>query len=333
MNNQASNFCYFWGSKHMPENKENNKSRSFTWKELEAFDGKEGHPFYVVFEGKIYDLSKSHLWIHGTHMGIHTRNENLAETIKDAPHNKEMLDRFPIIGKLVEQPIQKSASAITIEKKSTKMPAEQPAQPLAMGRRDFLKLAAAGGGAIAFLALASSMKALTFIPAATTQLSWPKITVANIKSLKLLTPITFNYPLTNTPNLLVKLGVAADGGVGPDKDIVAFSDICQHLGCFYGFVPPSGSPPCNKSYKASSSEGYCCCHGSQYDLVHGAKVIGGPAPRPLPQVQLEYDPSTGNINALSMGSPTIFGHGPPGTTDPALVLKYDLQGGEVVSGT
>ncbi len=317
----------------MPENKDKNQLRVFTQKELEPFDGKEGHPFYVVFNGKVYDLSKSQLWIQGTHMGIHTRNENLAETIKGSPHTEETLERFPIVGMFGEQPMPTPPLPTTVEKKPVEVPEEQPVQPLAISRRDFLKLAAAGGGAITLLALTSSLKALTFIPAATTQLAWPKIKVTNINSLKLLTPITFNYPLTNTPNLLVKLGVKAKGGIGPDQDIVAFSDICQHLGCFYGFVPPSGSPPCNKSYKTSLSEGYCCCHGSQYDFVDGAKVIGGPAPRPVPQVQLELGASTGDISAVSMGPPTIFGHGPPGTTDPASVLKYDLQGGTVVSST
>ena len=317
----------------MSENKENNKLRSFTWKELEEFDGKEGHPFYIFFKGKVYDLSKSQLWIQGIHMGIHTQNENLAETIKGAPHTEETLERFPVIGKFSEQPTPAPTPPPAVEQKPVEAPAEQPAQSLAISRRDFLKLAAAGGGAITLLALTSSLKALTFIPTTTTQLTWPKIKITNINSLELLKPLTFNYPLTNTPNLLVKLGVKAKGGIGLDQDIVAFSDICQHLGCFYGFVSPKGSPPCNKSYKASLSEGYCCCHGSQYDFVDGAKVIGGPAPRPVPQVQLELDQSTGDIYALSMGSPTIFGHGPPGTTDPALVLKYDLQGGTVVSST
>jgi len=317
----------------MSENNGNNKLKVFTQKELESFDGKEGRPFYIVFEGKVYDLSKSQLWIQGTHMGIHTRNENLAETIKNAPHTKETLERFPVVGTYTEQAKPTPAPATEIMTKPAETPEKQPIQPLAMDRRNFLKLAAAGGGAIAILGLASAIKAVTFIPPVTTQLAWPKIKVANKNSLQLLTPVTFNYPLTNTPNLLVKLGVKAKGGIGPDKDIVAFSDICQHLGCFYGFVPPSDSPPCNKSYKASLSEGYCCCHGSQYDFVDGAKVIGGPAPRPVPQVQLELDQSTGDIYAVSMGPPTIFGHGPPGTTDPALVLKYDLQGGTVVSST
>ncbi len=317
----------------MSENNGNNKSRVFTQKELESFDGKEGRPFYIVFEGKVYDLSKSQLWIQGTHMGIHTRNENLAETIKKAPHTLVTLERFPVVGTFSEQTIPTPAPATPIKTKPAETPEKQPIQPLAMDRRNFLKLVAAGGGAIAILGLASAIKAVTFIPPVTTQLAWPKIKVTNINSLQLLTPITFNYPLTNTPNLLVKLGVKAKGGIGPDQDIVAFSDICQHLGCFYGFVPPGDSPPCNKSYEASLSEGYCCCHGSQYDFVDGAKVIGGPAPRPVPQVQLELDESTGDISAVSMGPPTIFGHGPPGTTDPALVLEYDLQGGTVASST
>ncbi len=318
----------------MSEKKDTVESKSFSKDELEKFDGKEGRLLYVVFKGKIYDLSNSHLWIQGTHMGVHTRNEDLAETIKSAPHDEQMLNRFPVVGNLAEQLPQKPVPVPVVEKAVVQAPQEQPLKPApTLDRRGFLKLAAVGGGAVTIIALASSLKAATFIPTVKTTVAWPKITVANINSLSNLTPVSFNYPLTNTPNVLVKLGVAAMGGVGPDKDIVAFSGICQHLGCFYGFVPPNGSPPCNSSYKASEAIGYCCCHGSQYDFVNGAAVIGGPAPRPVPQVQLEYDASTGNIKAVSMGPPTIFGHGPAGTTDPNLVLQYDLQGGTVVSGS
>jgi len=28
--------------------------------------------------------------------------------------------------------------------------------------------------------------------------------------------------------------------------------------------------------------GYCCCHGSEYDLLNGAAVIAGPAPARSP---------------------------------------------------
>jgi hypothetical protein len=60
-------------------------------------------------------------------------------------------------------------------------------------------------------------------------------------------------------------------------------------------------------------------------------VIGGPPPRAVPRVLLEYDEATGDVYAVGMGPPTIFGHGPPGTTDPESVLRYDLEGGEIVT--
>ena len=155
---------------------------------------------------------------------------------------------------------------------------------------------------------------------------FPRVKVANATDLAGGQTVTFNYPLDNTPNLLAKLGQKADGGVGPDGDIVAFSQVCQHLGCIWGYVPPSGSPKCDSSYKASGPIGYCCCHGSAYDLVSGAKVTEGPSPRPQPQVTLEYDTPTGDIYAIGMGPPTIFGHD-TGSND----VLNDLQGGTLVS--
>jgi len=155
--------------------------------------------------------------------------------------------------------------------------------------------------------------------------AFPRVKVANVSDLAGGRTVTFNYPLDNTPNLLAKLGQNADGGVGPAGDIVAFSQVCQHLGCIWGYVPTSGSPKCDSSYKAASPVGYCCCHGSVFDLVNGAKVIDGPSPRPQPQVTLEYDSPSGDIYATGMGPPTIFGHD-NGSND----VLNDLQGGTVV---
>jgi len=203
-------------------------------------------------------------------------------------------------------------------------------------RRDFLKILLAAGTAFTVVAAASVFRFLTYIPTvnqneSTTQLAWPRIKLGNISSLEPLKPLRFNYPLVNTPNVLVKLGVKAENGIGPDGDIVAYSSICQHLGCYFAFQPPGSSPPCDASFQAPVAEGYCCCHGGQYDFTQAAKVIGGPPPRPVPSVQLEYDSATGDIYAVAMSPPTIFGHGPPGTTDPQSVLSYDLQGGDVVT--
>ena len=149
--------------------------------------------------------------------------------------------------------------------------------------------------------------------------------VANISDLAANKTLYFYYPLTDTPNMLVKLGTKATGGVGPDGDIVAFSQICQHLGCSIGYVGAGGSPACDSSYSAPGPEAYCCCHGTAYDLANGAKVLGGPAPRPVPQVILKVD-SSGNIYATGMTSPTIFGYN-TGSSD----VSADLTGGTVVS--
>ena len=79
---------------------------------------------------------------------------------------------------------------------------------------------------------------------ATTATTFPRVQVKDITSgllatvtnLVVNTPLSFYYPLDNEPNIIVKLGVAVADGVGPDSDIIAFSDVCQHLGCNPGFV-------------------------------------------------------------------------------------------------
>jgi len=154
---------------------------------------------------------------------------------------------------------------------------------------------------------------------------FPVTMVASLSDLELNKPVYFYYPLTDTPNILVKLGTKAEGGVGPDGDIVAFSQTCQHLGCSIGFVTAGGSPACDSSVVAAGPEGYCCCHGSIYDFVNGAKVLGGPAPRPVPQVILKVD-SSGNVYATGMTPPTIFGYD-TGSNN----VSADLTGGTVVS--
>jgi len=45
-------------------------------------------------------------------------------------------------------------------------------------------------------------------------------------------------------------------------------------------------------------------------------------------VKLEYDSSTGDIYAVEMGPPVIFGKGPPGSTE----VQRDLIGGKLVGG-
>lgn len=192
-------------------------------------------------------------------------------------------------------------------------------------RREFLKVAAAISGVLAVAGIASVMKSIV-IPSVPGQtgLTFPKVKVSSVSELSTGVAVIFNYPLDNEPNLLVKLGEKASGGVGPDGDIVAFSQFCQHLGCVWGYVAPGKSPAVNKTYVAPGPVGYCPCHGSVYDLTEGAKVVGGPSPRPVPQVLLDVDPS-GDVFAVGMGPPSIFGHD-TGSTD----VSNDLQGGSLV---
>ena len=186
----------------------------------------------------------------------------------------------------------------------------------------------AGGNQTSTASSSSAESSATSSTATTSTSSspFPKLMIANVSDLVASTPVSFNYPLEETPNILVKLGVKASGGVGPDGDIVAYSVVCQHLGCICTFLPTGTGPICDSSYKAPGPEAYCCCHGSIYDLVNGAAVSGGPAPRPVPQVILSVD-SSGDIYAVGMTPPTIFGH----NTGSSNVLG-DLQGGTPVSG-
>jgi arsenite oxidase small subunit len=136
---------------------------------------------------------------------------------------------------------------------------------------------------------------------------FPVAMIATVSSLQVNQPVYFNYPLDDEPSILVMLGSSVTDGAGPNNDIIAFSQVCQHLGCIYAFLPPGGSPKCNSSYKASEPLGYCCCHGSVYDFANDAAVISGPAPRPVPRVVLDVDAS-GNIYAVGMSGANIYGH-------------------------
>jgi ubiquinol-cytochrome c reductase iron-sulfur subunit len=59
--------------------------------------------------------------------------------------------------------------------------------------------------------------------------------------------------------------------------IVAYSKICTHVGCPVGL------------YEQTTHHLLCPCHQSTFDVTQDAKVIFGPAKRPLPQLQITVD--------------------------------------------
>jgi ubiquinol-cytochrome c reductase iron-sulfur subunit len=59
--------------------------------------------------------------------------------------------------------------------------------------------------------------------------------------------------------------------------IIAFSKICSHMGCAVAL------------YEQQTKHLLCPCHQSTFDVTRAAKVIFGPAARPLPQLALTVD--------------------------------------------
>ena len=112
-------------------------------------------------------------------------------------------------------------------------------------------------------------------------LPYKRAKIANIRDLKPHEPIMFNYPDKNSPAILVKLGRPAIGGVGPDRDIVAFSALCTHMGC-----------PVNYS----NGRFICKCHYSMFDPAKNGQTYQGHASEWLPQIRLSVD-RRGNIYA------------------------------------
>ena len=64
---------------------------------------------------------------------------------------------------------------------------------------------------------------------------------------------------------------------------VAYSKICTHAGCSVGLFGVDTRPP------RVARQLVCPCHQSVFDPVDQAKPVGGPAPRPLPQLPLDVD--------------------------------------------
>ncbi len=72
--------------------------KEFTSEELSSFNGKEGKPVYISFEGRVYDVSKSPLWSKGIHMNRHPSGKDLSGEISAAPHGSEVFERYPQAG-------------------------------------------------------------------------------------------------------------------------------------------------------------------------------------------------------------------------------------------
>ena len=153
-------------------------------------------------------------------------------------------------------------------------------KPGARSRRDFLKASAGIVGGIGILAFPGGLdRVFADVSPGVQRLTdaYPEIMVGKVSELADGELVDFRYPLEEQTNFLVKLGVSANGGVGPAGDIVAFSYLCSHMGC-----PLTGLY--NKEHKML---GPCPCHYSRFDLAKGGILILGQATQSLPQIVLE----------------------------------------------
>ncbi len=149
-------------------------------------------------------------------------------------------------------------------------------------RRQFLL---ASGGVTATTILLSSLPGSSKAQDVPAKLArYPRKKIAKLSQLKTDVPITFNYPHDDLYSLsfAVKLGVEAGGGVGPKKDIVAFSTLCNHMGGDFSAI--------GETYlKEHKVMGPCPLHLTTFDLTRHGMVIAGHATESLPQVVLEVE--------------------------------------------
>jgi predicted heme/steroid binding protein len=74
--------------------------KEFTLEDLAKFNGLDGKPMYVAFEGKVYDMSASTMWEDGIHLGVHPAGRDLTAEMGEAPHGPEAMEDFPQVGLL-----------------------------------------------------------------------------------------------------------------------------------------------------------------------------------------------------------------------------------------
>lgn len=150
-----------------------------------------------------------------------------------------------------------------------------PGERHCLTRRAFLL---SGGTAVTVMALGNLSPAFGQ-GAALKVATYPRKRIGRVSQLRPDQPESFQYPWKDfhSMNMLVKLGVPAGGGVGPDRDIVAFSTLCTHMG-----------GPLAGQYRGQHKVlGPCPFHLTTFDLTRHGIVVAGQATESLPQIVLE----------------------------------------------
>lgn len=118
-------------------------------------------------------------------------------------------------------------------------------------------------------------------------LAYPRLDIGKAGALPLNQAVAFDYPDPSSRCHVIRLGLPAPGGVGPNGDIVAYSGMCTHMGC------PVAYEPDTKSFK-------CGCHFSMFDAEREGQMITGQATEDLPRVLLDFDARSGTVHAVGI---------------------------------
>ena len=147
-----------------------------------------------------------------------------------------------------------------------------------MPRRQFLKLM---GGATATIMLSPLFFHPVLGQGALQVKGYPRKRIGKLSALLNDQPVEFLYPDDSAHSIcfLVKLNERAHGSVGPQQDIVAFSNICTHQGGLMRGLYDA-------QYKVA---GPCPLHLTTFDLTRHGMVVSGHATEGLPQIVLEIN--------------------------------------------
>lgn len=156
-----------------------------------------------------------------------------------------------------------------------------------ISRRTFLKLGGAAAASTMATAAVPAPAAADNAEAGRVTLPYPHKAVAKARELRVNVPVSFNYPDAASPCTLVKMGRPVPGGVGPDRDIVAYSSLCTHMGC-------------PVVYDTATRVFRCPCHYSSFDAEMGGQMVCGQATEDLPRIVLHYDAKTDSVTAVAV---------------------------------